>query len=447
MPLVLNGATSGSTTVTPTDAVTVSLTLPSTGGTLQTSGSGYTTNGVAYATSTSALATGSALQFNSGNFTSTGAAGAAGGEIDLTLTDSTSGRSVTLIRSGATYSYAGIGGAEAGLYTYGNNLNLVADGGSIKFNLGTAGASSEKMRLTSAGYLGIGTSSPQDYLDVYGNARIGQGQISSDSSVGVFSLYGGLAGSATPGQIKFFGKSVSNTGQTYEIARISGISASSSYSLAGGIQFSVANNNGSNVLTLSEAGRFDTSGNLLVGGTSSVSSTAKIQSFSNTGNSGTGYIGMFASGSNLANQQVGFQIGQTDLRIYAAWDGSGNARNNVYVSAQTNGVQLSSGATSWSSISDERQKDIIEPIEHGLTKVVSLRAVIGKYKTDVEGTRRSFLIAQDVKAVLPEAVGIEDAGQESEKLLLAYTDVIPLLVAAIQELSAELNALKAKVGA
>jgi hypothetical protein len=134
----------------------------------------FTANGVLYASSSSALATSSALQFNSGNFASTGAAGSAGGEIDLSLTDSTSGRSITLIRTGATYSYGGMSGAEAALYTYGNNLNLVADGGSIKFNLGTAGAASEQMRLTSTG-LGIGTSSPAFKLDLNGVGAVRAG--------------------------------------------------------------------------------------------------------------------------------------------------------------------------------------------------------------------------------------------------------------------------------
>jgi hypothetical protein len=104
------------------------------------------------------------------------------------------------------------------------------------------------------------------------------------------------------------------------------------------------------------------------------------------------------------------------------------------VITSTGGVALNSGATSWSALSDERYKDIIEPITDGLTKVNSLRAVIGKYKTDEEDTRRSFLIAQDVQAVLPEAVTayVEEEG----KLSLSYTDVIPLLVAAIKELKA-----------
>lgn len=102
------------------------------------------------------------------------------------------------------------------------------------------------------------------------------------------------------------------------------------------------------------------------------------------------------------------------------------------------GVYLTYGGTSWTATSDERVKDIIEPITDGLTKVNSLRSVIGKYKTDEEGTRRSFLIAQDVQAVLPEAV---DATNPDE-LGVNYTEVIPLLVAAIKELKAEIDLLK-----
>jgi hypothetical protein len=108
------------------------------------------------------------------------------------------------------------------------------------------------------------------------------------------------------------------------------------------------------------------------------------------------------------------------------------------------GVNLASGATAWTSASDERLKDIIEPIADAANKVSTLRAVIGKYKTDDEGTRRSFLIAQDVQAVLPEAVseGRNSKDDETEYLQIAYTEVIPLLVAAIKELKAEIDVLK-----
>jgi hypothetical protein len=102
------------------------------------------------------------------------------------------------------------------------------------------------------------------------------------------------------------------------------------------------------------------------------------------------------------------------------------------------GVYLGYGTTSWGSTSDEKVKDIIEPISNAVAKVGSLRSVIGKFKTDSEGTRRSFLIAQDVQSVLPEAVDTSNA----DLLAVRYTEVIPLLVAAIKELTAEVNALK-----
>ena len=117
-------------------------------------------------------------------------------------------------------------------------------------------------------------------------------------------------------------------------------------------------------------------------------------------------------------------------------------------SNQVNGVYLGGTATAWASASDERIKDIIEPISNALTKVNGLRSVIGKYKTDEEGVRRSFLIAQDIQTQFPEALESSDP----DKLGVQYTDVIPLLVASIKELKAindtqaeTINALTARI--
>ena len=125
----------------------------------------------------------------------------------------------------------------------------------------------------------------------------------------------------------------------------------------------------------------------------------------------------------------------------------GDAAYKIFVSGgkltvvnNSNGVELGTNASTWGSVSDERKKDIIENIEDGLTKVNSLRAVIGKYKTETD-VRRSFLIAQDVKSVLPEAVDDSD----SDNFSLRYTDVIPLLVASIKELKAKVETLETKV--
>jgi hypothetical protein len=114
---------------------------------------------------------------------------------------------------------------------------------------------------------------------------------------------------------------------------------------------------------------------------------------------------------------------------------------NFYVTAVNSlGVYLSgTSATSWASSSDERLKNIIEPIANGLQKVNTLRAVIGSYKADETKTRHAFLIAQDLQKVLPEAV---DASNPNA-LGAQYTEVIPLLVAALKELSAKNDALEA----
>ena len=104
-------------------------------------------------------------------------------------------------------------------------------------------------------------------------------------------------------------------------------------------------------------------------------------------------------------------------------------------------------ATSWSSASDERLKENLVEITDAANKVASLRAVVGNYKFDADKTRKPFLIAQDVQAVLPEAVGSgrNSKDDETEYLNVSYTEVIPLLVAAIKELKSELDTVKAEL--
>ena len=172
--------------------------------------------------------------------------------------------------------------------------------------------------------------------------------------------------------------------------------------------------------TGTERMRIDSSGNLLVGRTSLVLpsglSSTNVQS-------SLGYSAY--NGTNAAQYTVD--------RI------SFNSSNFYVLNASSTGVVLVSGNTSWAAQSDERLKDIIEPIADAVDKVSTLRAVIGRYKTDDDSKRRAFLMAQDVQAVLPEAVS-EDADGH---LLLGYSETIPLLVAAIQELSAKNDALEA----
>jgi hypothetical protein len=178
--------------------------------------------------------------------------------------------------------------------------------------------------------------------------------------------------------------------------------------------------------------RIDSSGNLLVGRTSKQTDIASNPTNIQSGSGFSCYDG---------TQSASF----LPTRIYF------NGANGFYVlNASDTGVRLVNGATSWSAQSDERTKIDLVPIANGLEKINSLRAVTGRYTKDEEGVSRAFLIAQDVKAVLPEAV---DEDTDEEKTLgLRYTDVIPLLVSAIKELKAindtqteTINALTARI--
>jgi hypothetical protein len=201
--------------------------------------------------------------------------------------------------------------------------------------------------------------------------------------------------------------------------------------------------------------RIDTSGNLLVGTTTSIG--GKIASTTNAGWSTSGSDnwkkGAFSSNglyggplslinSGSASDGFCFYLAGSPSQLNIQFGANGGG-----LSA---GVYLTSTGTSWAALSDERLKTDLIPISDAANKVSTLRAVTGRYKTDEIGESRSFLIAQDVQKVLPEAIDASDP----DRLGVRYTEVIPLLVAAIQELSAkvdaqaaEITALKAKVGA
>ena len=65
---------------------------------------------------------------------------------------------------------------------------------------------------------------------------------------------------------------------------------------------------------------------------------------------------------------------------------------------------------------------------------------------DDQPERTIGLVAQESLEVMPEIVQVPK-DPETEYYTIAYTNLVPLLLKAIQELSAEVEALKAKVGA
>jgi hypothetical protein len=265
------------------------------------------------------------------------------------------------------------------------------------------------------GNVGVGTAAPAAKLDIGLVTPLGGATWSGGTD---FIKLTALSGSAWAEPSIAFHETGSNIG-----AKISGKNTGN-----GAMNIIFANRDGSSLTSaITERMRIDTSGNLLVGTTSSLSTGT--HSFINTSGGSAPLTLRHAS--------------STAGRYWFA--GPDNASNFIVYNNSSIGVYLNYGATSWSASSDERVKDILEPITDASNKVSSLRTVIGKYKRDTNGTRRAFLIAQDVQAVLPEAVNVQS--DEMGTLGIQYTDVIPLLVAAFKEQQAIITALAARVAA
>ena len=195
-------------------------------------------------------------------------------------------------------------------------------------------------------------------------------------------------------------------------------------------------------ITFTQAMSLTAGGDLLVGNTGPANGRIDV-----TSNSGGTAINVRARAGN----DYGFIQFKSndDATVWGEVYGTSSIR--LYCDAGgTNGVYLTSGATSWTANSDERLKENLVPIENGLSKVCSLRSVIGNFISDETKTKKPFLIAQDVLAVLPEAVSsgaIPKSEDTTEYLGVAYTEVIPLLVAAIKEQQAIIESLTARLDA
>ena len=172
-----------------------------------------------------------------------------------------------------------------------------------------------------------------------------------------------------------------------------------------------------------ERARIDSSGNLLVGCTAYPSSSVK--GFGITDN-GSGPVVTTATNTTANKTHYSFQ----------------NTNGQV-------GYILTSGSTTtYSTSSDYRLKTTVEPMTGALAKVAALKPCTYKWKVD--GSDGEGFIAHELAEICPHAVtGEKDAVDAEGNPVYQGIDtsfLVATLTAAIQELKAELDALKAKVG-
>ena len=271
------------------------------------------------------------------------------------------------------------------------------DGGRIVYDSGSnltfSTASTERMRIDSSGNVGIGTTSPSYKLSVSGIMGLTDG-----ISTGLLGLVGG----------NYY---IQNTGAYSTIFQTN---ATERMRIDSSGRVGIGTNSPLNKLDLAEAG--DTQLRI----TSTDGNNVRL----GLNSSGTVYNWIEANGTNLL-----FAVGNTE-RMRLETDGDLHVDGNVVAYSTT--------------ISDERLKKNIQPIENALWKVNQINGCTFTYLKDDRDS--AGLIAQDLEKVLPSAV-IEDKavfhGEEGETYkTIQYDQVIGLLVEAVKELTAKVERLE-----
>ena len=166
-----------------------------------------------------------------------------------------------------------------------------------------------------------------------------------------------------------------------------------------------------------------------------------------TGSYGTSWSGQVSNGIMNGNAD-GSNSTANNMRI-ASWWGVGISPSvsgqavpqweySHWFDARNGNGGMRGTLAQWS---DVRLKTDIVTIPDALAKVNALRGVT--YTRKDSGERCTGMIAQEVQAVLPEAVAVGD--DENKTLSVAYGNTVGLLVEAIKELTAKVEALEARI--
>ena len=196
-----------------------------------------------------------------------------------------------------------------------------------------------------------------------------------------------------------------------------------------------------------EAARIDSSSNFLVGTTTARTSSGGLT----VETDGTAlYIGPKTTGAGNEGGELAFGRG-TDKAIAWTQDVLTGASPNIrIINASGAGVQIVNGATSWSSYSDIRLKKNITPLRSVLEDIQSIECInyhLDNIDTD-ETPIRIGVSAQSLVGKFDEVVDeTEVKGKEDLYYSVRYTDMVPVLVKAIQEQQVMIEELKAKVAA
>lgn len=154
-----------------------------------------------------------------------------------------------------------------------------------------------------------------------------------------------------------------------------------------------------------------------------------------------------ASGSSGVLPDGSIRYGNSSSTMFlasGAWNVAINGAFPFTLNQNGNGY----AAGSWISSSDARIKENISPLTNSLNKINQLNPVKFSYTRESLGAANHYgLIAQEVEQLIPEVVSTSSfkEGDIEDIKAIAYTELVPLLIKSVQELSAKITALEEQV--
>jgi hypothetical protein len=256
---------------------------------------------------------------------------------------------------------------------------------------GTAGNTityTQAMTLDASGNLGVGVTSINAKIEALGRIR-------SNSSSGNFECVNGF-------QIATFDLYDANTA---EINSYSGTTPKA-------IRFAGY---------ATEYGRFDSSGNLLVGTTSTSVTSGGVAIWKDYSSAGSSAI------------DIGHVTGAASGDRYAIFTYNGSVIGSITQSGTT--------AVLYNVTSDQRLKENITNAESASDLIDAIQVRQYNWKSDGSHTRYGF-VAQELVTIAPEAVS--QPTDSEEMMAVDYSKLVPMLVKEIQSLRKRLATLESK---